>query len=104
MRLLRYSSVMAIPKKHKEELLELFSSINTHEEAEALLEDLLTPQEMASLAERWQLVKELAAGTPQRDIAKKLKLSISKITRGSRVLQYGTGGLPYFIEKLKDRL
>jgi hypothetical protein len=33
---------------------------------------LLTPQELESLAERWQLIQELDKGTPQRDIAEKL--------------------------------
>lgn len=63
--------------------------------------DILTPQELASVAERWQLIQELHKGTPQRDIAKKLNLSISKITRGSRMLQYGSGGFSLFLKKLK---
>ena len=80
---------------------QLFASIQSEKEAKMLLEDLLTPQEVASLAERWQLIQELNKGTPQRDIAQKLGVSISKITRGSRMLQYGSGGFKHFLKKLK---
>ncbi len=82
------------------ELYALFASVDSEEEAKLLLEDIHTPQEMASLCERWQLIQELHKGTSQRDIAKKLGVSISKITRGSRMLQYGTGGFAHFLKKL----
>ncbi len=92
---------MAIPKKHLVELYELFASISSEKEAEKLMQDILTPQELASVAERWQLVQMLHTGMPQRKIAKKLGISISKITRGSRQMQYGSGGFERFLEKLK---
>lgn len=56
---------------------------------EALLEDLLTPQELSSVAERFQILQALVRGIPQREIAESLNTSIGKITRGSRVVQYG---------------
>ncbi|MDB4979041.1 MAG: hypothetical protein JWM56_1227 [Candidatus Peribacteria bacterium] len=86
--------------KHFRELYDLFASIKTSKEAEMLLADILTPQELESVAERWKLIRELDKGTPQRDIAEKLNVSISKITRGSRMLQYGSGGFAYFLGKL----
>ena len=73
--------------------------VETPKEAELLLRDILTPQELASLAQRWEIVRELSKGTPQRTIAEKLGLSISKITRGSRMMQYGSGGFDYFLKK-----
>jgi TrpR family trp operon transcriptional repressor len=54
---------------------------------EDLLRCLLTPAEIADIAARWALVKELKAKTPQRDIAKQLGVSLCKITRGSRELK-----------------
>ena len=92
---------MAIAKKHLKELHALFASVDSEKEAELLLEDILTPQELESLTERWQLVQELYRGTPQREIADKLTISISKITRGSRMLQFGEGGFVHFLKKLK---
>lgn len=89
------------PAKHYQDLYQLFSSIETEEEAEMLLKDILTPQELDSIAERWQLISALDAGMPQREIAKKLQISISKITRGSRMMQYGAGGFAHFLQKMK---
>jgi Trp operon repressor len=96
-----YASPMTIPPKHYRELFALFAMIKTPEEARKLLTDMLTPQEMDSLVERWQLIQLLAQGMPQRDIADKLGISISKVTRGSRVLQYGGGGFTAFLKKLQ---
>ena len=48
---------------------------------------LLTPAEIADIAARWALVKELKHRTPQREIAKDLGISLCKITRGSRELK-----------------
>jgi TrpR family trp operon transcriptional repressor len=93
-------STMPASPKHLKDLYELFSSIDNTKEAEQLLEDILTPQELESLAERWQEIQLLAAGHTQRDVAKKLDISISKVTRGSRMLQYGSGGFMHFLEKL----
>ncbi|MDR2923363.1 MAG: trp operon repressor [Treponema sp.] len=48
---------------------------------------LLTPAEIADIAARWALVKELKRRTPQREIARDLGVSLCKITRGSRELK-----------------
>lgn len=85
------------------DLFALFLTIENAREAEALLRDILTPQELESLAERWQLIQALHAGTPQREIAKNLGVSISKITRGSHMLQYGGGGFELFLKKQKKQ-
>jgi TrpR family transcriptional regulator, trp operon repressor len=56
-----------------------------------LIEDFLyclfTPSEADEIAKRWALVKQIANGRPQREIAKDLGLSLCKITRGSRELK-----------------
>ncbi len=58
----------------------------------SLLEDLLTPAEIDDLAQRWRIVQALHQGTPQRDIAHNLQVSLSKVTRGSRMLLNQNGG------------
>ena len=92
---------MIVPPKHYKELCALLSSIESQKEADQLMQDLFTPQEINTLAERWQLIQLLAKGTPQREIAEKLHISISTVTRGSRALQYGSGGFKRFLSKLK---
>ena len=51
------------------------------------LEELHTPSELRDMALRWRLLKMLNEGRPQREIAKKLGISLCKITRGSRILK-----------------
>jgi TrpR family trp operon transcriptional repressor len=50
-------------------------------------DSLLTPSERRDIAKRWLVVREIMEGTSQREIAKKLKISLCKITRGSRELK-----------------
>ncbi len=91
---------MYVPQQHYKDLYKLMAAISSEGEAKKLLEDILTPQELDSLAERWQIVQELEKGTSQRDISKKLGVSISKVTRGSRAMQYGTGAFKQLLTRL----
>lgn len=91
---------MPISPKHLKDLYELFCAIETPREAKMLLDDLFTPGELQDVAERWQEIQMLAAGRTQRDTAERLSVSISKVTRGSRMLQHGSGGFLYFLKKL----
>ena len=88
--------------EHYRQLYELFTSVRGKAEAELLLKDILTPAELDSIAERWQLIQALHGGMTQRDISKKLNVSISKITRGSHMLKRGDGGFAYFLKKLRS--
>ncbi len=51
------------------------------------LEEILTPAEQKDLALRWQLMKMLEEGVPQRQIAAELGISLCKITRGAKILK-----------------
>ena len=88
-------------KKNYKELCRLLASIENEKEADLLLRDLFTPQELDEFSERWNIVQELDKGTPQREIAKKLEVSISTITRGSTELKYGSKGFALFLAKSK---
>ena len=76
-----------MPKEALKELATVLA--DTHEPAamQDLIEALLTPREQARLALRWRLVCLLASGMHQRTIARKLGISLCKITRGSRELK-----------------
>lgn len=71
-----------------QELGEVFASLPNHEQAIAFLHDILTPAEFEEVVLRLQIFKQLKAGTPQRDIATNLNVSVGKISRGSRTLKY----------------
>lgn len=51
------------------------------------LKCILTKRELAEVDGRWELVKRLARGESQRAIARRLGMSLCKITRGSRELK-----------------
>lgn len=84
-------------KDHYTELFNLFARLKTSKEAELFLRDMLTPRELDKVAERWQIVKRLAAGMPQRKIRDELGISIEKVTRGSKELQKNKGGFRLFL-------
>ncbi len=71
----------------KQELMQIVSELDNTNDVEQLFDELLTPKEKEDLYLRWQLLKELHAGTPQRTIAKRHKISLCKITRGSKLLK-----------------
>lgn len=54
---------------------------------EEFLEQILTESEVHDLSLRWESVKMIYQGLPQRRIAKELGISLCKITRGSRELK-----------------
>jgi TrpR family transcriptional regulator, trp operon repressor len=90
-------TLIPMKKEYYTELYELFSRLKTSEEAKLFLGDMLTPHELDQVAERWQLVKRLSKGMPQRKIKDELGISIEKVTRGSKELQKGKGGFQLFL-------
>jgi len=83
---------MPRPEKHQESLEELarvLAALGDPREVHDTLHALLTPREREKLALRWQLVRLLDRGMPQRAIAQALGVSLCKITRGSRELKQG---------------
>jgi len=66
----------------------------------ALLDDLFTPEEIETLARRWQIIKELQKKTPQREIADKLGVAIATVTRGSRMLKNPNGDFARIIRMI----
>lgn len=74
------------------ELADIIVSIKERQIAKDFLKNILTPTELDEVAKRLQIVKLLKKGISQREIAKKLDVSIGTITRGSRELKYGAPG------------
>ncbi|MCB9688181.1 MAG: helix-turn-helix domain-containing protein [Alphaproteobacteria bacterium] len=76
-----------------EDLLKVLADTTDPAELATLLSDLLTPAEIVALAERWQIVRLLNQGMPQRAVAEELQCSVTTVSRGARQLRYGTGAL-----------
>ncbi len=69
------------------EIAEVLSRVEDPELIGNFLKSILTRRELAEVDGRWELVKRLARGESQRAIARRLGMSLCKITRGSRELK-----------------
>ncbi len=69
------------------ELIDLFAQTDDRKEMEVLFREIFTPSEIDTLTLRWQLLKDLYEGKTQRKIAAEHKISLCKITRGSKLLK-----------------
>ncbi len=70
-------------------LSKLVSRLASQKEVEEFFVGILTPKEIAEIALRIQIVKQLKAGISQRDISSNLGVGIATITRGSKEIQAG---------------
>ena len=92
-------------KKNAEEdgwwrFLKLCAAVKTPEQFKELFDLFLTIEEKEALALRYLLLKELLEGKKaQREISADLKISISKITRGSNALKIINNDLKEFLLK-----
>lgn len=69
-------------------ITDVFMKIKDKSDFEGSLEDILTPAEREDIAERINILKMLKEGLSQREIAEKLGISITTVTRGNRILKY----------------
>lgn len=67
--------------------------IQDQKEFSWVLEELLTPGEITDIGDRVTILQMLQAGKSQREIAEKLWVSVTTVSRGNRVLQYGKGNI-----------
>ena len=70
-----------------EEITNFILKLNSQEEAQAFLKEMLSEAEMSALSKRWRILSMLAEGRTQRNIVKELKVSLCKVTRGSKLLK-----------------
>lgn len=71
------------------EITQILSDINEPEDIEKFLNEILTENERKDLSLRWDLMRKLHDGIPQRAISSELGISLCKITRGSKILKSG---------------
>ena len=76
-------------KKDMKEIIDLLTSISDPLQMQDYLEGILTMQELSEIQKRLKIVKLLKKGIPQREIAEKLKVGISTVTRGSSEIKKG---------------
>ncbi len=68
----------------------IIQEISRHkDDLDGFLEDILSPQEIEAIDERIKIMHSLVTEKTQREIAEELEISITTVSRGSRILQYG---------------
>ncbi len=72
-------------------LCEVFVSLRDPARCRSFLEDLCTPAELRSLADRWQVARLLARGVPYRQITAATGVSTATVSRVARALSGGEG-------------
>jgi TrpR family trp operon transcriptional repressor len=91
-----------MPKQSVDSQLASFLSVlGQKKEIQAVLGDLLTSAEREDLLLRLRIVQELLAGKTQREVAKKLGVSIAKVTRGAEALRNSKGGFSFLFGRGK---
>ena len=85
------------------ELCHIITLANNEQFVYDFFKCLFTPPELKDFANRWLLVKEIDAGTTQREIANKFSMSLCKITRGSRELNKEDSAFRKMLELLKNQ-
>tara|TARA_R110002167_G_scaffold222988_1_gene427978 strand:- start:1208 stop:1507 length:300 start_codon:yes stop_codon:yes gene_type:complete len=88
-------------KDNFQNLYKIILSLETKEELSLFLEDLCTPVELESLADRWTSVLELKNDKPYRRIHEDTGVSITTVGRVARSLSYGAGGYELAYQKLE---
>lgn len=69
------------------DLISIFAKTTDQQDMRRLFNEIFTPAEAKDIALRWNLMRDLYKGIPQRTIARTYHISLCKITRGSKILK-----------------
>lgn len=82
-------------------LVKALLSLESEEECEALLDDLLTRREIDDMAQRIMVAERLSRGEVYTRIAEETGASTATISRVNRALQYGAEGYKTVLSRVK---
>ena len=82
-------------------LYQAISVIENNQEAQLFFEDLCTPAELDSMADRWVAVQALKSGKAYRKIHEDTGVSVTTVGRVSRCISYGNGGYDLIFERIQ---
>ena len=83
-------------------LIKALVSLETEEECEALLEDLITKKELLDIAQRMLVAKMLSEQVVYNKIVEETGASTATISRVNRCYLYGAGGYSAILEKIVE--
>ena len=82
---------LKIPSKNRGDLFLAISRLKSPGRIARFFEDLCTPAEIDSMADRWQVAQLLVQNVPYRTIYEKTGTSTATVTRVARALKSGQG-------------
>lgn len=88
------------PSPEAQELFKAILALTSVKEASSFFRDLLTMAEIKEFANRWQMVKMLYRGRSYAEIAEKLNVSTTTVTRVAYWLHHGLGGYAKIAKQL----
>ena len=103
---MRTKNTESLPDEQNRDAIDEICSVLARIQDKKLISDffgcLFTAAELKDFSNRWHLVKELDAGTTQREIAKKYGMSLCNITRGSREMKKEDSAFRKVLDMLAD--
>ncbi len=85
--------------RYLNDLCKALASFHDATECRSFLEDLCTPAELRSMADRWRVARLLKEGFSYRLINEKTGVSTATITRVARAMTYGANGYARALER-----
>jgi TrpR-related protein YerC/YecD len=85
-----------------EALVDALLSLESQDEAERFLRDLLTLNELRDLSMRWSVARLLDQGLHYADISHRTGASTATITRIASWLHHGEGGYRLLLDRLRE--
>ena len=84
------------------EISMLVKNLHSEAEIEGFFKEILTESEIETLSKRWRILNMLKNKSSQREIAKELKVSLCKVTRGAKILKDKNSVIAkYLIKEIK---
>ena len=88
--------------RYLDELCEALVHLQSADDFRMFLEDLCTPAELRSMADRWRVARLLAEGISYRTINERTGVSTATITRVARSMTYGARGYQTLLARIKE--
>ncbi len=86
--------------KKTDDLFGAILSLKNKQEAEMFFRDLCTVEELKEISERWQIARLLDRRVAYREIAEKLKVSTTTVSRVAAWWSNGEGGYRLILNRL----
>jgi len=86
-------------EKDKKLLVATLRKLKSSKDLSALVDDLLSEEEILDLAQRIKIAKLILERRTYDEIAEKVKTSTSTVSKIGQIIKYGKGGLQKVLEK-----